>query len=66
MHIPNGGIMSRILPSQAVKSIEQLFPESVKPQARNVEVSGMPNMTFKFQAVLDLVDQIPPELNIAS
>jgi len=54
--------MPRILPSQAVKSIERLFPESVKPQARNIEVSGMPNMTFKFQAVLDLVDQIPPEL----
>lgn len=54
--------MPRILPSQAVKSIEQLFPESVKPQGRNIEVSGMPNITFKFQAVLDLVDQIPPEL----
>lgn len=54
--------MPRILPSQAVKSIEQLFPVPVKPQGRNIEVSGMPDMTFKFQAVLDLVDQIPPEL----
>ena len=54
--------MPRTVPSQIVKTIEQLFPHWVKPEGRNVIVSGMPDMTFKFQAILDLVEQIPPEL----
>lgn len=53
--------MPRILPSQVVKSIEQLFPHWVQAE-RNTTVSGMPDMTFKFQAVIDLVEQIPSEL----
>jgi len=53
--------MPRTLPSQVVKSIEQLFPQWVKAE-RNRTVSFMPDMTFKFQAVLDLVERIPPEL----
>lgn len=54
--------MPRTLPSQVVKSIEQLFSHWVKPDGRNTLVSGMSDMTFKFQAVIDLVEQIPPEL----
>lgn len=53
--------MPRTLPSQVVKSIEQLFPNWVKTERHSL-VSGMPDMTFKFQAVIDLVEQIPPEL----
>lgn len=54
--------MPRTLPSQVVKSIEQLFPHWVKPEGRNTLVSGTSEMTFKFQAVIDLVEKIPPEL----
>lgn len=54
--------MPRTLPSQVVKSIEQLFPNWVKPGGRNTLVSGMSGASFKSQAVLDLVEQIPPEL----
>jgi hypothetical protein len=54
--------MSRTLPSQVVKTIEQLFPHRVGREGRHTEVSGVPEITFKFQAVLDLVEQIPPEL----
>lgn len=54
--------MPRTLPSQLVKTIEQLFPHWVKREGRTTEVSGGSDLTFKFQAVLDLVEQIPPEL----
>ena len=54
--------MPRTLPSQVVKFIELLFSDWVKAGERQTLVSGMPDMTFKFQAVIDLVDQIPPEL----
>lgn len=54
--------MPRTLPSQVVKTIEQFFPGWVTPAGRNNLVSGMSDMTFQFQAVLDLVEQIPPEL----
>ena len=45
-----------------VKTIEQLFPTSVRGEGRYHIASGMPDITFKFQAILDLVEQIPPEL----
>jgi hypothetical protein len=54
--------MPRTLPSQVAKTIEQFFPGWVNPAGRHTLVSGMPDMTFQFQAVLDLVEQIPPEL----
>ncbi len=54
--------MPRTLPSRVVKTIEQLFPTSVKGEGRRHQVSGVAEMTFKFQAVLDLVEQIPSEL----
>ncbi len=54
--------MPRTLPSQVVKSIEQLFPSLVKDEERHALVSSMSDTIFKFQAVLDLVEQIPPEL----
>ncbi|MEK7762926.1 MAG: hypothetical protein AAB433_15245 [Nitrospirota bacterium] len=54
--------MPRTLPSQVVKTIEQLFPDFVKGEGCTSLVSGMSDMIFKFQAVLDLVEQIPPEL----
>lgn len=54
--------MPRTLPSQAIKTIERFFPTSVRGDGRRQAVSGMPDITFKFQAILDLVEHIPSEL----
>ena len=55
--------MPRVVPSQVVTFIEELFPQ-FKPEVpdRSQMVGLMIEQCYKFQGVLDLVDQIPSEL----
>ena len=55
--------MPRIVPSQVVELIDQMFPGAKdQPDSKQKRFSIARDHAFSVAAIIDLVEQIPPEL----